>query len=1521
MSTHDLNVKFRTRTDALKGNVRKKYLGKQKVGNGNDQCPSGTSTENIQTTKNLYIRRRILLRSKTDSSSTTGDLRETPEQPRFTSFFSLTLPPKSSEKNSTNSRTEAQLNCHELKSEAGRKPTDVHHTEYYKKTRCPSTTRELSDEAAKDENVSEPCYENEGPTQSHQSHAGSDISSHRSTEGIHCGVALRDRANTASCSQRQSPVSDHQTELPVSESESTARDPEVNNPFKENAEGALSHSNLIPFGEDRGSKATTNCQPSACSPRELKRALSLPSFPAPHHSCKLETEPHLIGLTAAMFTSTIVSVLAPHWSGRLRRHKRGVSEVEPDIQVSGQNNNLPASGQNPPQHLFPHTQTNPGLPMFDEFNIKQEQGKNSMDSGEWQKETLSPHLTATFETKRHVLQPIPNQQAVDSKTEFVSSVRSQVPRSPLSPLFNEHQRISQDGVQGESFSPPTSRPTAGSLILSWRRLNSRKTNAEPSEMEKQLDSTYGFLTLPRKSMLRISQPHSSVVSPDDSAKDTSVPYTFSASPEQLQTLEEKKSPVSPGGRQVKARKTMFLNKREFDFHSRTSLDTFTEGLHSKSPTTSSHTETQEQSKEILERIYSHVKNNKSVDDNTDYTHTNKNNTELYSLNTNGIHQAADYPIISPKDNTNNNISKLFSQSCHISDSMGNNYSQPSSCMQSSSTYDENSNNFNTANAPSKSESTGALSSHTRPKTTGIKTLSSLSLGLSSVSLSSHKSVINTSSLSPEMHSPSPNNMTGRTFTNSLVFSPRKEPSPVEGTSPSPVWLNYLNSQAYKSPSDLTSLLSQSRPSRRVHTPSIYSYLRETSPPITTQTSSAFTPSSPRTPTVNQNADEVQKDKNSETSVFTFDLSPVESRVLIQDLCTSSSPQSLPPDTGMRSLPRFSKSPYSTLISTRPALNNTLHNLSSPPVPNQHSKCTPSDTPNVTARTPKFNKSIHKSNLIQGLSEEPCDSSVKQLIMEGSQTSSVFLGTCSCIPDVKYKDCQTVNLIPEATHPKNSDIVIKNFPHKGCDGMFSSQSDKGNTYNVQGLNYKMYPPPSSSVTVSEAANMQERVKTLQTKETLQGVPSTNSKKSLFSKSRKDNTLNSTSSPSKDSSAPQDVKKGVMTGLKSGKRMDQVFNRLKLKFGVKRSEDDDFTNRSTKNLNQQSSDMKALESNKALEMEKCQTLSSNSHITNVRESYHCSGDFPEFTSKKNENTSNVGKHKRLANENGSQFLVGPQSHNRPKPHYINRYATMPQTRKANFGPSSTLYLPEFLSNDAQNDDVFYNNFPTMTKHPSIFPAENFPHTRNAMHSQRQHQMGAQFSASCADLMYGLERKRSVSVTSVVSGRPSGPGRISTGSKQGSVSDLTSSPDEFVTWSKHSSLGSPCDSPGFGARSPSSVPAHNTYKACAGRWPTNDHLWSPVKLEISPCSWDIETDPTPPPSPPFSPTSRRMSQIPSSSSTSSRTSHSSLSPRGILPSKNYKSTLSVFEESSSDTTTDDEYYLNSDDDDDDGEKETEL
>ncbi|XP_076617692.1 uncharacterized protein LOC143340001 [Chaetodon auriga] len=304
---------------------------------------------------------------------------------------------------------------------------------------------------------------------------------------------------------------------------------------------------------------------------------------------------------------------------------------------------------------------------------------------------------------------------------------------------------------------------------------------------------------------------------------------------------------------------------------------------------------------------------------------------------------------------------------------------------------------------------------------------------------------------------------------------------------------------------------------------------------------------------------------------------------------------------------------------------------------------------------------------------------------------------------------------------------------------------------------------------------------------------------------------------------------------------------------------------------------------------------------------------------------------------------------------------------FSPFSSLSpLSSFPSPDVTDDSVFYSP-KLQRRRESSSPCEpgegiSLGGSRRSRASTGPPSASPEQDKEClassyADLKYGIEPGRSFSVSSVLSSRPSGPGRISTGSRFMSVGDLSASAltcgstgKDLDHWSVTSDwtadydcLSSkdcrmsffPSDPGKMKSRSlprsltrrlanwssgvPASPPVNTTASKPAKHWSPN--------MNICHFAWDTEGPPTPPPTPPLSPVSRRMSKPPSLSSPTCPSSPGapqqvdSQSSRRHLPSRGYVSSLSTFEEStdsSSDTTTDDEYYLETGEDE---EKETEL
>ncbi|XP_067434751.1 mucin-2 [Thunnus thynnus] len=303
---------------------------------------------------------------------------------------------------------------------------------------------------------------------------------------------------------------------------------------------------------------------------------------------------------------------------------------------------------------------------------------------------------------------------------------------------------------------------------------------------------------------------------------------------------------------------------------------------------------------------------------------------------------------------------------------------------------------------------------------------------------------------------------------------------------------------------------------------------------------------------------------------------------------------------------------------------------------------------------------------------------------------------------------------------------------------------------------------------------------------------------------------------------------------------------------------------------------------------------------------------------------------------------------------------------FSPFASLSpLSPFSSPDVTDDSVFYSP-KLQRRREASSPCE--PGEGISLVGSRRRRVSTgppsagpgpdneRLSSSYADLKYGIVPGRSFSVSSVLSSRPSGPGRISTGSRFMSVGDLSESALDcrgtgqdldhgFLTsdWTREYDCGPTSDCRmSYFSSDPGKIRSRSLPRSLTRRlanWSSESsaslpvtattskpaRLWSP-NMNTCHFAWDTEGPPTPPPTPPLSPVSRRISTPSLSSPTlplpsSSGAPQDSQPSRGHLPSRGYVSSLSTFEESSdsgSDTTTDDEYYLETGEDE---EKETEL
>ncbi|XP_016385498.1 uncharacterized protein LOC107721844 [Sinocyclocheilus rhinocerous] len=1432
--------------------------------------------------------------------------------------------------------------------------------------------------------------------------------------GLHEQMQIVHNGSQRHCTQ---PVCEVQTEF---KKESGANDCRKNA-----ATTPQYHSNLTSFEVDNGLKASTDSQFFAHHSEVVNPVLPLDSFPAPHSDSTPEPEPGLINPTSAMLTSALASVLPLPWSGRLRRPKQGGSEVQHEPQDCGQNAN-PSTlfCQDRQQQPFLPSQRRPSEHMLANDNDMQLTAGTSYNSPDWQKENNSPNITTTIQPKRPIIKS--SSVGMMYNNTDLHSFPTPLDTRQVPNLAHSEYRISKTGDEHEPFKSLSSKPTTSSLLLSLRRSNLRSSSAELTQSQTQMTRSVRSLTLPSRVVLKTPSFAHSVTTDDQTPE-------YPDTPARTEEIAVSQFPFSHRIKsRVPLRKSLFLNKPETEISKRleASVARVEEERFPISTTKTGQLgilRAQQSSYSVFLRKYSSTEDIDPAEQNA------ANNTNLQNSNMTRQKVIPD-TTISPKVLAKNvqqcgfNVQKLKSQSTH-------------------------------------------------------NIIASSSSGTS-------------------------------TFTDRLNYSPRKDSS-VDDTSPTNVGQIYLDSKKYSQSSqstmDLSSPLSPSRPLRSVRVPSIYSYLRESSPAVSTPSPS--TPSShiqrgETSPPKQDGGVTLQGDRKTLPSRFSFDFNPFVPQVqaLQRNSYSSSShivpAQSLPPDFGRRSAPRLSTSPYSSLISSRPTLSNTLQELSSPPVSKTHTRSTSYDIVTTPADFIKGDPSSSLSTytgIIRRPKEQLASPNRKQRTAVQDYTSALdnHKPAQPCLlqaaPDTSFvMESQSANISP---HPRQPDTGSNNFCHQEHDGLMELQLDKGNAYPKHRLSKKdKYLIPDKLTVENETPLTAEKeIPAVHMHERLQEMQSSNSKKGLFSsrvKKDKEDVFSSASLPDKEVVSPQYLKtKRHSPVFKTSSRIDQMLNRWKLTFGVKRSDSSlDALPKKNKSPTQQPSDTETFESPKTeekasseshpensnyslttdktslnslslltfkksentLNMDEqnkstaeinysgctreapnsflttnkssfasfgsllprtlkisektlnmdwqnrstteqkgsectweasssslttdkasfaslspltlkksgntlnmnwqnrstteqkgsgCTWEAPNSSFTTDKASFASFGSLSPLTLKKSENSLNmdwqnrstteqkgtgctweapnsslttdkapfasfeplspltlkkssenklnVDQQKRHSDENGNHSYGRSFSPHRLKAQSMNRSATLPHYRKSSVGPPSPFYLFDFDSEEIQDDNVFYS--PVSKKTNSLCESDYFS-SLNSKSPVQQNLVRSHLSSSCADLKYGLHNGRSFSVNSVVSSRPSGPGRISTSS----ISDL-SSLDDFVPKGDYTVVDSPMSSshsPICDAKSITGKQSEPVY--------TDD-------LDLD----HYDADPTPPPSPTMSSSPRRISQAPSVSSPMWTTPENLSPTRGILSSRSYTTSLTVFEESDSDTTTDDEYYLDNCDD----------
>ncbi|KAF4095809.1 mucin-2 [Onychostoma macrolepis] len=1102
-----------------------------------------------KSSRDLQIRQIILLRSKEDLSRTSEEQRKSA---RFTSTISISLPNRRNKKDTAEEKTlQATTN---LTHEAVKNTANQHHTELRDVLSQTDQCGESTGDSFKNGDGPKASFDEDRFTTLHQ----------RGTKqgqntGIQYNIGLHELTQIVhNNSQRHSthPVCEVQTEFNKESEASDCRENAATTPQY--------HSYLTSFEVDNGLKASTDSQFFAHHSEVANQVLSLDCLPAPHSENTPEPEPGIINPTSAMLSSALASVLAPPWSGRLRRPKQGGNEVQHEPQDCGQNVN-PSTlfRQDRQQQPFLPSQRRPSEHMLANDNNMQLTAGTSYNSPDWQKENNSPNITTTIQPKRPI-----------TKSSSVGLMYNNTDLHPFPTRLDTRQvpnlahtgyRISNTGDEHESFKSLSSKPTTSSLLLSLRRSNLRNSSAEPTQSETLMTRSDRSLTLPSRVVLKTASFAHPV---SDDAQIPEYPDT----PARTEEIPVSQFPFSPRIRsRMPLRASLFLNKPETEISMRLEASIAkAEEAHSPHSTTKTSQlgvlRAQQRSYSVLLREYSSIEDIDAVEQNT------ANNTNLQNSNMTKQQVSPD-TTISPKDSTNFN----FQQS-----------------------------GFNVQKL--KSQSTHNI-------------IASSSSGTS-------------------------------TFTDRLNYSPRKDSS-VDGTSPTNIYLDSKkHSQSSQSTMDLSSPLSPSRPLRSVRVPSIYSYLREYSPAVSTPSSS--TPSShiqrgETSPPKQDRGVTLQGDHKTLYSKFSFDFNPFVPEVQALQRSSYGShiapAQSLPPDFGRRSAPRLSTSPYSSLISSRPTINNTLQELPSPPVPKTHIRSTSYDIVTTPADFIKSDPSSSLStyaSIIRRPKEQLASTNREQRTAVQAYTSALdnHKPAQPCLlqtaPDASFvMESQSANISP---HPRQPNTGSNNFFHQEHDGLMELQLDKGNAYPKHRLSEKgKYLLPDKRKVESETPLTAEKeIPAVHMHERLQEMQSSNSKKGLFSsrvKKDKEAVFSSASLPDKEVVSPQYLKtKRHLPVFRTSSRIDQMLNRLKLTFGVKRSDSSlDTLPKKNKSPTQQPSDTETFESPKTEEKtcSESHPAPSNSSLTTDKTSL---GSLSLLTLNKSENTLNVsGQNKSKAEIN--------------------------------------------------------------------------------------------------------------------------------------------------------------------------------------------------------------------------------------------------------------------------------------------------
>ncbi|CAB1349942.1 unnamed protein product [Coregonus sp. 'balchen'] len=819
-----------------------------------------------------------------------------------------------------------------------------------------------------------------------------------------------------------------------------------------------------------------------------------------------------------------------------------------------------------------------------------------------------------------------------------------------------------------------------------------------------------------------------------------------------------------------------------------------------------------------------------------------------------------------------------------------------------------------------------------------------------------------------------------TFTGSLARSPKKHQSPVEERVTAHRALQeslepqcseetsrrLSQSLSHQSPADLTISTAPTRPLRSVGCPAIFSSLRLGSP---TGAMSPLSPPTPRTTkpqvwrgdsmhnlsimsnTMVKEGGQALSRVGDHTSRFTFDHTGTDSTALGPQRKTFA-PLSLP-DFGSFYKPRFSSPPYTTLKSSRKTLGEVTH-TTSPQTP-----LSPSTSPQRYPFYSHRRTGSQDSSMVVALETDSVNNNSKQTSQDNVETlvyrisqvdSSAILDSIRpaqprfpqhtpdsrVVTDIKSNELS--RLTSDLSQSSQHSQVIGS---PSCES-YQSSNDSG-ALDTEKVVCKIESFPKSAVAPLQTQSPKKVAEKGQKGGNKIDLVLSRLRQT-FRVNRLDDERRKRTSQPPSVSTPSDISGLTDSSESSDRAEEDRKERWRENGGVLKPSNSFWAG------SERTSDT----TKDNVRHEHSQGFKDNKEARN-RDQPHFM-DLPQFKAYKDKSVTEPRNQpsRREISPTRRQFEAYKEgrisrARNQPpqrdfspvrhQPWDPSHSASLPAYRTSSGSPRNTFSIFHFSHEDSKNDNVFHFNHEDSKNNNMLLSPRLPQRKKTTFHCEpgeggfgsRVGQRGsegrlASFSP-CADLKYGLEAGRSISVSSVLSSRPSGPGRISTGPRVSSVSDLTDHALTFgeevmtwddlrvkgnwiiPTWDSHTTTSHKTTGDSQAVKTPGDSQAGNDWSVISDQTSKNERktitanfianksrskslprnvswgsevtgpsptttstttsrMWNPGSLETSHFLWDTEGPATPSPSPLWSPASRRISRPPSSSSSASPT-----------------------------------------------------